>query len=106
MLWSIKDGKLLCDRTVASLSYSYTCSSYLLTISAAIMSENALGCAAIEKFLQILQIVIQQPGSTFKSLMPNILNLSVDEIYPIVAQRPSPLVKGKMDCLYISMLLY
>ena len=62
--------------------------------SAAIMGENALGCAAIEKFLQILQIVIQQPGSTFKSLMPNILTLSVDEIYPIVAQRPSPLVKG------------
>ena len=63
------------------------------------MSENSLGCAAIEKFLQILQIVIQQPGSTFKSLMPNILSLSVDEIYPIVAQRPSPLVKGTVGLL-------
>lgn len=32
-----------------------------------------------------LQVVVQEPGQTFKPMLPSILSLCMEQVYPIVA---------------------
>nr|CAB3267797.1 exportin-6 [Phallusia mammillata] len=68
-------------------------------LQSTILHENSAGVRVIEKFIKILELVIDEPGSEFKTFTPNIIVLAVEQIYPIVSQRPSPEVKGALFCL-------
>ena len=38
------------------------------------------------RFLKILEIIIQEPGSAFKRFLPSIIDICMDHIYPVIAQ--------------------
>jgi len=62
-------------------------------LQATILSGNAAGVRVVEKFIQILELIIDEPGKSFKAFTPSIIVLAVEQIYPIVSQRESPEVK-------------
>ena len=51
-----------------------------------ILHESSAGSRVLEKFLRILRLLTQQPGSSFKTLLPNIINFCLDLIYPLIAE--------------------
>ncbi|XP_046438149.1 exportin-6-like [Daphnia pulex] len=55
--------------------------------------DNVHGIRAVEQLLRILQIVIQEPGNTFKRFLPNTLSLCLDHIHPCILQVNSPDIK-------------
>ncbi|XP_071106408.1 exportin-6-like [Haliotis cracherodii] len=59
-----------------------------------ISQESSTGFRVIEKFLKILQLIVQEPGSSFKSFLPQILSICLEQIYPIIAPRPAPDIKS------------
>ena len=38
------------------------------------------------RFLQILEIIVQEPGSAFKTFLPSIISICMEHIYPIIAE--------------------
>uniref|UniRef100_A0A3P8XV62 Importin N-terminal domain-containing protein n=1 Tax=Esox lucius TaxID=8010 RepID=A0A3P8XV62_ESOLU len=70
-------------------------------LAASILQEGSAGCRVVEKFLKILQVVVQEPGQAFKPFLPSILSLCMEQVYPILAERSSPDVKAEMfELLY------
>uniref|UniRef100_A0A674B526 Exportin 6 n=1 Tax=Salmo trutta TaxID=8032 RepID=A0A674B526_SALTR len=70
-------------------------------LAASILQEGSAGCRVVEKFLKILQVVVQEPGQSFKPFLPSIIFLCMEQVYPIVAERSSPDVKAEMfELLY------
>ncbi|XP_032184462.1 exportin-6 isoform X2 [Mustela erminea] len=61
-----------------------------------ILNEGSTGCRVVEKFLKILQVVVQEPGQVFKPFLPSIISLCMEQVYPIIAERPSPDVKAEL----------
>lgn len=55
-------------------------------LAASILQEGSAGCRVVQKFLKILQVVVQEPGHTFKPFLPSILSLCIEQLYPIVAE--------------------
>lgn len=62
----------------------------------------------VEKFLKILQVVVQEPGQVFKPFLPSIIALCMEQVYPIIAEvggaREIPVVPtdwegGKLPCV-------
>uniref|UniRef100_A0A672YFB1 Importin N-terminal domain-containing protein n=1 Tax=Sphaeramia orbicularis TaxID=375764 RepID=A0A672YFB1_9TELE len=70
-------------------------------LAASILQEGSAGCRVVQKFLKILQVVVQEPGQAFKPFLPSILSLCMEQVYPVVAERSSPDVKAEMfELLY------
>ncbi|XP_040046387.1 exportin-6 [Gasterosteus aculeatus] len=70
-------------------------------LTASILQEGSAGCRVVQKFLKILQVVVQEPGQAFKPFLPNILSLCMEQVYPVVAERSSPDVKAELfELLY------
>ncbi|RXN01668.1 Exportin-6, partial [Acipenser ruthenus] len=65
-------------------------------LAESILHEGSAGCRVVEKFLKILQVVVQEPGQAFKPFLPSIISLCMEQVYPIVAERPSPDVKAEL----------
>uniref|UniRef100_A0AAR2KIS4 Importin N-terminal domain-containing protein n=1 Tax=Pygocentrus nattereri TaxID=42514 RepID=A0AAR2KIS4_PYGNA len=65
-------------------------------LAVSILQEGSAGSKVVEKFLKILQVVVQEPGQTFKPMLPSILSLCMEQVYPIVAERSCPDVKAEM----------
>ncbi|XP_054570522.1 exportin-6 isoform X4 [Eptesicus fuscus] len=65
-------------------------------LAESILHEGSTGCRVVEKFLKILQVVVQEPGQVFKPFLPSIISLSMEQVYPIIAERPSPDVKAEL----------
>lgn len=40
----------------------------------------------VEKFLKILQVVVQEPGQVFKPFLPSVISLCMEQVYPIIAE--------------------
>lgn len=55
-------------------------------LAASILQEGSAGCRVVQKFLKILQVVVQEPGQAFKPFLPSILSLCIEQVYPIVAE--------------------
>lgn len=55
-------------------------------LAASILQEGSAGCRVVQKFLKILQVVVQEPGQAFKPFLPNILSLCMEQVYPVVAE--------------------
>ncbi|XP_077979557.1 exportin-6-like isoform X2 [Glandiceps talaboti] len=71
-----------------------------------ILNDGSTGCRIVEKFLRILQILVQEPGSASKRFLPSIITLCMDQIYPIIAERSSPDIKCVLFELLHLLLLY
>uniref|UniRef100_A0A3B4AKJ8 Importin N-terminal domain-containing protein n=1 Tax=Periophthalmus magnuspinnatus TaxID=409849 RepID=A0A3B4AKJ8_9GOBI len=70
-------------------------------LAASILQEGSAGCRVVQKFLKILQVVVQEHGQAFKPFLPSILSLCMEQVYPVVAERSSPDVKAEMfELLY------
>ncbi|XP_051876706.1 exportin-6 isoform X4 [Pristis pectinata] len=70
-------------------------------LAESILEEGSGGCRVVEKFLKILQVVVQEPGQVFKPFLPSIISLCMEQVYPIVAERSSPDVKMELfELLY------
>ncbi|XP_071962753.1 exportin-6-like isoform X2 [Antedon mediterranea] len=81
---------------VASIQSTITVFMNLFTreqLTAIILNEGSSGVRVVEKFLQILELILQEPGSAFKGFLPTIINISMHQIYPIIAERQSPDIK-------------
>ncbi|KAA0706153.1 Exportin-6 [Triplophysa tibetana] len=65
-------------------------------LAVSILQEGSSGSNVVQKFLKILQVVVQEPGQSFKPLLPSILSLCLDQVYPIVSERSCPDVKAEM----------
>ncbi|XP_055948034.1 exportin-6-like isoform X2 [Argiope bruennichi] len=70
------------------------------------LNECSSGCKVIEKLLQLLQQVVQEPSSQFKAFLPSTINLCLCQIYPLVAERPSSEVKPPLFELLHKILLH
>lgn len=55
-------------------------------LAESILHEGSTGCRVVEKFLKILQVVVQEPGQVFKPFLPSIISLSMEQVYPIIAE--------------------
>ncbi|KAH0631830.1 hypothetical protein JD844_019671 [Phrynosoma platyrhinos] len=55
-------------------------------LAESILHDGSTGCRVVEKFLKILQVVVQEPGQVFKPFLPNIISLCMEQVYPIVAE--------------------
>ncbi|XP_064151829.1 exportin-6 isoform X4 [Loxodonta africana] len=73
-------------------------------LAESILHEGSTGCRVVEKFLKILQVVVQEPGQVFKPFLPSIISLCMEQVYPIIAERPSPDVKAELFELLFRML--
>ncbi|KAM6166674.1 exportin-6 isoform 1-T1 [Erethizon dorsatum] len=73
-------------------------------LAESILHEGSTGCRVVEKFLKILQVVVQEPGQVFKPFLPSIIALCMEQVYPIIAERPSPDVKAELFELLFRML--
>lgn len=58
-----------------------------------IQNESEAGIKVVDRFLKILQLIVQEPGSAFKAFLPNIISICMDHIYPIIAQKPTVDIK-------------
>lgn len=70
-----------------------------------ILQENSMGCKIVERFLRILQLIIQEPGTAFKTFLPSTINLCMEHIYPLLAERSCPDVKLSLFELLYQILL-
>ncbi|KAB0396516.1 hypothetical protein E2I00_008528, partial [Balaenoptera physalus] len=66
-------------------------------LAESILHEGSTGCRVVEKFLKILQVVVQEPGQVFKPFLPRIISLCIEQVYPIIAERRSPDVKAELS---------
>ncbi|KAM9015993.1 exportin-6 isoform 5-T5 [Ara ararauna] len=65
-------------------------------LAESILHEGSTGCRVVEKFLKILQVVVQEPGQVFKPFLPSVISLCMEQVYPIIAERSSPDVKAEL----------
>ncbi|CAB3993811.1 exportin-6 isoform X2 [Paramuricea clavata] len=70
-----------------------------------ISQEMSAGSRVLEKFLRILRLLAQQTGSSFKTLLPNIINFCLDQIHPLIAERSAPDIKTEFFELLHQLLL-
>ena len=59
-------------------------------LAESILHEGSTGCRVVEKFLKILQVVVQEPGQVFKPFLPSIIALCMEQVYPIIAEVRGP----------------
>ncbi|KAI0232540.1 Exportin-6-A, partial [Lamellibrachia satsuma] len=58
-----------------------------------IQNESEAGIKVVDRFLKILELIVQEPGAAFKAFLPNIISICMDHIYPIIAQKPTVDIK-------------
>ncbi|XP_067938254.1 exportin-6-like [Watersipora subatra] len=62
-------------------------------ISEILSEENQTGYRVIESFLKMLELIVQEKHRTFKALLPKIISICMDHVYPLVAPKASPEIK-------------
>uniref|UniRef100_W8BEJ9 Exportin-6-B n=1 Tax=Ceratitis capitata TaxID=7213 RepID=W8BEJ9_CERCA len=65
---------------------------YITVSSREQLSLNQL--AVLEKILQMFQLVVQQPGNTWTTMLPSILSFTIEQVLPFVHQHDNSLVDG------------
>ena len=53
-------------------------------------SNNASGIATIERFLTMLEMVVQEPDTSFKSLLPSVMSFGLDHMIPTLSEDAAP----------------
>ncbi|KAL8597658.1 hypothetical protein ACOMHN_031593 [Nucella lapillus] len=71
-----------------------------------IQQETGVAFRVIEKFLKLLELIVVEPGSAFKAFLPRIINICMEQIFPIISPRPSPDIKSSLykvlHCLIVN----
>ncbi|XP_066990340.1 exportin-6 isoform X2 [Macrobrachium rosenbergii] len=62
----------------------------------AINTHNPPAVRVVEKFLKLLELIVSEPGQSFKRFIPNTITLCMEHIYPFVSERASPEVKSPL----------
>ncbi|XP_021927529.1 exportin-6 isoform X3 [Zootermopsis nevadensis] len=68
--------------------------------------EGGAGTRVVEKFLQLLQLVMAEPSASFKRFVPSTISLCLDHVYRLVADTPSPDVKPALFGVLHAILLH
>lgn len=57
-------------------------------LAESILHEGSTGCRVVEKFLKILQVVVQEPGQVFKPFLPSIISCAWSRCIPSSLSAP------------------
>lgn len=58
--------------------------SYREHLAESLGQESGAGTRVVEKFLQLLQLVMAEPSASFKRFVPSTVSLCLDHVYPLV----------------------
>jgi hypothetical protein len=58
--------------------------SYREHLAESLGQETGAGARVVEKFLQLLQLVMAEPSASFKRFVPSTVSLCLDHVYPLV----------------------
>lgn len=61
-----------------------------------LIHESSTGAKAVEKFLKILQLLIQAPAASFKTFLPGIISLCMEQLYPILSDVSSVVFSAQL----------
>nr|CAD7198069.1 unnamed protein product [Timema douglasi] len=86
-------------------------------VQASLGQEGGAGSRVIDKFLQLLQLVMAEPGAAFKGFVSSTIKLCLDHIFPLVrissgfdtplvCDSPSPDIKMALFTVLHTILLY
>ena len=78
----VQIGPAVTEQIVQQLLHSFTRQQLAETL----LHEGTAGSRVINKFLKILQLLVQEPASSFKTFLPNIIGLCMDQLYPIIIE--------------------
>lgn len=71
----------------------------------AVLSEGSIGAQVAENFLKILILLVKDFANSFKSFLPSIVSFALRQMYPILAPRDVPDIKGVFYELLYEILL-
>ncbi|XP_059099703.1 exportin-6-A-like [Tigriopus californicus] len=71
-----------------------------------ILNEGSSGMHVAESFLAILDFVVKEPNASFRKFVTDTLNLVINDIYPLVADKPTAEIKCSVFRLLYNILLY
>ncbi|CAH3162738.1 unnamed protein product [Porites lobata] len=98
----VQIGPAVTEQIVQQLLHSFTRQQLAETL----LHEGTAGSRVINKFLKILQLLVQEPASSFKTFLPNIIGLCMDQLYPIIIEQPCPDIKCEFYELLHQLLLH
>nr|CAD7575561.1 unnamed protein product [Timema californicum] len=75
-------------------------------VQASLGQEGGAGSRVIDKFLQLLRLVMAEPGAAFKGFVSSTIKLCLDHIFPLVCDSPSPDIKMALFTVLHTILLY
>ncbi|XP_049807007.1 exportin-6-B isoform X3 [Schistocerca nitens] len=75
-------------------------------LSTSMGQEGGAGARVVEKFLQLLQLVIAEPAASFKRFVPSTITLCLEHVYPLVAESPSPEIKPALFGLLHAVMMH
>ena len=75
-------------------------------LAESVVNDGGAGTKIIEKLLGILQLVVKQTDSAFKRFIDSSLTLCLDQIYPMIAEKPTSDIKGPLYAVLYHVLLY
>lgn len=95
-------GPAVTEQIVEPLLHTFT----RQQLSEILHHESTAGSRVINKFLKILQLLVQEPAASFKAFLPNIIGLCMEQLYPILAEQPCPDIKCEFYELLHQLLLH
>ena len=75
-------------------------------LTESVANDGSAGIKVIEKLLEILQLVVKETDAAFRRFIDSSLTLCLDQIYPIVAEKPTSDIKGPLYRVLYHVLLY
>ena len=78
----VQIGSSVTEQIVQQLLHTFT----RQQLSETLLHESSAGSRVINKFLKILQLLVQEPAASFKAFLPNIIGLCMEQLYPIIIE--------------------
>ena len=78
----VQIGSAVTEQIVQQLLHTFT----RQQLSETLLHESSAGSRVINKFLKILQLLVQEPAASFKAFLPNIIGLCMEQLYPIIIE--------------------
>lgn len=71
-----------------------------------VKTGDASGINALDKFIKILEFIVQEPDAAFKKLLPSVITFAVEHINPVLNEHSVPDLKMELLELYHQLLLH
>lgn len=77
-------------------------------LQVAVSDQQTSNLAGLDKLLQILQLIVEAPGNSFKTFLPSILQLCMENVYPLIAPQANdhPDIFAALITILYSILLH